>query len=63
MQPRNMGVERPDLSLTEVLVEHASVDLPRAFGPQFDALWRSGGWLGSPNFDDQGNWKLADELG
>lgn len=48
--------DRPRIVLPEVLLHGYNCDVAREFRPLFDALWNAGGFPGSPNYDENGNW-------
>ncbi len=49
-------IDRNDLILPELVLESLPEDLPSAIRPMLDVLWNAGGYTGSPNYDDEGNW-------
>lgn len=48
-----------DLDLPMIVLQSLD-DMPKAFKPMWDALWRASGLSRSFNFDEHGNWKPRD---
>jgi hypothetical protein len=46
------------MRLPDVIVDDFDAELPRVLRPIIETFWQAGGWLGSPSYDDDGNWQL-----
>jgi hypothetical protein len=51
---RDYTVDRNELMLPDIVLEAATTQFDVAMKPAYDALWQSGGFDRSPNYDDQG---------
>jgi len=53
----NRIIDREVIHTPDVLLEnYKNVDLPTLLRPLFDAVWNAAGWIGSINYDENGNW-------
>lgn len=54
-------IDRDVVLLPDVIIEGYGIDyrddLPRLLRPVVDAFWQAGGWVCSPYYDAEGNWK------
>ena len=50
-------IDRDALVLPDVSAEDFDVDIPGLLKPVFDAVWKTCGFPGSLDYDDEGNWK------
>ncbi|MBI4024011.1 MAG: ATP-binding protein [Verrucomicrobia bacterium] len=50
-------IDRDSLLLPEVIIEDFGVKVATVLRPVFDALWQAAGHRGSPNYDENDNWK------
>lgn len=59
MKFSNTPIDRDDLILPEILIMEHGSDAGLAMRPIMDAAWNASGWEGSPNYDENGDWKVA----
>jgi Putative DNA-binding domain len=50
-------IRQDHLNLTEVMIPDYSTDIPKAMKSSFDAIWNACGFIRSPNYDANGDWK------
>jgi hypothetical protein len=50
-------IDRPHLLLPEIEVDSESQSVDAILKPTFDLIWNACGYFGSPNFDEQSNWR------
>ncbi len=51
-------IDRPDLMMPEVMIDHFNCDPAEVMKPIFDSVWNAAGRNGSMNYDAAGKWKL-----
>lgn len=51
-------IDRNELVIPEIQVEHRDVSSARILKPAFDSIWNACGYQCSLNYDENGNWKL-----
>lgn len=50
-------IDREVINCHDILVEdYGTVDLPTLLRPISDAVWNAAGWVGSINYDENGEW-------
>lgn len=55
-------IDRNDLLLSETLIEDSSTPPEIILKSAFDSIWNAAGQPRSPNYDDEGNWKLKNKI-
>jgi hypothetical protein len=49
-------IERDTIFFPDVVIDSLDVDIPKVMKPSFDILWNACGYVGSSNYDSNGNW-------
>lgn len=55
--PLNRTIDREVIQAPEIVIEnYEGNNIGKILRPMFDAIWNSAGWVGSLNYDAEGNW-------
>ncbi|MBD2493695.1 helix-turn-helix domain-containing protein [Nostoc sp. FACHB-280] len=57
MVNRVYTIDRDILVIPEVIIDNYDLVVPQLLKPCFDSMWNAAGFQGSPNYNDQGEWK------